>query len=1160
MSLRIVAGKSRADKSEFILNEMKQALMSEPIGKPIFYIVPEQMTFQLENELLLDEEISGSMRAEVVSFSRLAFRVLQETGGSTKQFITSTGMQMILRKIINEKTDPFLMFQKAVEKTGFIEQLEGIMTEFKRHRITPDLLKEHIDYAQDQTGLHHKLTDLHYIYAKLEEQMKGKYIDGEDRLRLLGEKVSQTALFRDAHIYIDGFYRFTPNELHIIEQLLQVSECVSIALTTDEEQLLLEQSELDLFFQTTETYQTLTELVRQLDLKIDDTVMIKNEANNRKDAVFNHLENHFDDRPTPEYTGEVVNEIQVKEAIHPRAEMDRIVQEILKLTRDEGYRYNDIVIYSRDSDTYHDLIRTVFNDYQIPVFIDDKRTMLNHPLVEFIRSFLDLVETNWRYDAMFRLLKSGFHLKNDDHDALDLDGIDRLENYALEYGIRSKSDWVSEEPWRYRRLRGLEIGEQTDKERRIEKEINAYRKIIVDVFLPFDEAIRQKDSVVERATIIYQLLESIRVPEQLEEQMNLYEEEGQIEKSREEEQVWNGIVQVLDEMVEMIGGENVSFKVFREVMETGLSALEYSHVPPTLDHIIVATIDRSRIRKKKVAFLIGVNEGVWPLKPAIDGMINENEREYLKQFGLRLAESNRRVLLDDLFYMYLAFTTPSEKLYVSYPISDQEGKGKMPSSMIARLYELFPKLEKPELLQDPDDLYDAERFITTPLQTRAPLTAQLARYMRGYGMEDVWWSVLDWYMKHEQKHSPTYKVLSSIYYTNKPVHLSKQVVNELYKKKINMSVSRLEMHQSCSYKHFAQYSLGLEERKTYALEAPDIGSLFHEALKVITDWIKEEGKDFSQVTKEESKHYAQRSMETLAPILQHRILTSSNRYKYIKRKLQAIIERATFILSEQARASGFETVGVELAFDYGETLEPVTIPLANGYDVILRGRIDRVDQARINDQLYLRIIDYKSSSRELDLVEVYYGLALQMLTYLQVILNQSEAWLGEQADPAGVLYFHVHNPIIKDGYGYTNEKIEEEILKQFKLRGLIVKRPDVAQEMDLTHESGYSQIAPFALGKQGNFYSNVKSVVEEETFNQLGKHMFRIIEQAGLSLTSGEVKLNPYEYKEMTACTFCDFRSVCQFDRHLRDNQFRQLSPLDQDDIYAKLSQYDEGK
>lgn len=1158
MTLRFVLGKVSTKKSEFIIDEIKTELKEKPIGPSIFYVTPEQMTFEQEKTLFKSDELIGSIRSQVFSFSRLAWHVIQETSGAAKQHISSTGMQMMLRKIIERRDEPFLIFQKAIEKQGFIEELESVMTEFKRHCITPENLKEqieHIEQVQNKNQLSNKLTDLYDIFSEFSLAMEDKYIDGEDQLQMLATQLKDAPTLQQSHIYIDGFYRFTPKELLIIESLLETADKVTIALTVDNDNL-EHQDELDLFHQTTETYQSLKMLAKEMNIIEEEAVVLTNESSYLKDSpVLLHLETNFDFRPTPEFKQEVNLPIEVAEAVHTRAEVEGVAQKILELVRDNNYRYNDLVIFMRDSSTYHSLIETVFSDYKIPVFIDEKKSMLNHPLIELTYSLFELIESNWRYEDMFRLLKTGFIPITDEAYPLTEDAIDKLENYCLEYGIRYKNQWLQKEDWRVQRFQGFTNGKQTDKELKEQEKINRFRNQVKNALGPFDKNIRLAKTVREKCEVLFNLFESFDIPTQLEQTRYMHDESGELETAREQEQVWDALIQLLDEYVEVAGDEQVSESMFKSILEAGLEALEFSHVPPNLDHIIVATIDHSRITNKKCAFLLGVNEGVWPKTPPTDGMINEQERETLKIYGLELASSSRRQLLDDWFYMHNAFSSVSDYLWVSYPISDSEGRAKLASQMITRLYDLFPKLNKPTLLQEPEEVKDANRFITTQTKTRAPLTAQLSRYMRGYSVDEIWFSVLNWYINKESQNDSTKKVLNSLFYQNKPINLSKETTEAFYPQKIETSVSRLETYHRCSYQHFLQYNLKLEERRTYTLDAPDMGQLFHEALKIITEWVKKEDKHFADVTKNDAYAYAKKSIKHLSPVLQHQILSSSNRYLYIQQKLEDIIAKATFILSEQARLTGFSVLGIELAFGFGdEGLKPRIIELPNGYELALRGRIDRVDQAVQNEELYLRIIDYKSSSRGLSLTDVYYGLALQMLTYLDVVLTQSPTWLNKQAKEAGILYFHVHNAMLAEPKSFKESDIEEDIFKAYKMQGLIVGNPDVASLMDTSLESGTSDVVPVGFKKDGSFYSNSK-IASEQSFEELRNYIKELTVRSGVEMTSGSVELNPYENKQGNACTFCSFKSVCQFDPSLQSNNFKRLNEYDDETIFEKIKE-----
>lgn len=1145
MTVRFILGSNTTPTSEVVREEIKTMLKQEPYGKPIIFIVPEQMTFQQEYALL-EDEIKGSIRAQVLSFSRLAFRVMEETGGATKSMITSTGIQMMLRKIIEERQTDWHMFQQSVDKKGFIEQLEVLITEFKRYKITPEQIDQAYNDSNQSDGLKDKLGDLHYIYSHLTEALTKRFIDGEDRLRLLEEKVLESQYLKDATIYIDGFHRFTPLEQAVLTKLMEHTKDITLTLTLPETKT--DQIEpFDIFTQTKETLDDVMALAKESGQQVSLT-----HASQAKEVApfIKHLDSAFDTRPIPSFQGPV--DLKVAYGVHPRAEIEGVAQEILALIREENYRYRDVALMVRDEGLYHDLIRTIFEDYDIPVFIDEKEPMINHPLIELIRSLFDVVQTEWRYDSIFRLLKTGFFPVGDETVSFDDDAIDTLENYVLEYGIKGRKRWLSEEAFYYQRFRGFDKRVKTDEEIEIEEKINRYREHVVRFLQPIDKKLRQTSPVKEKIIALYEFLETIGVDITLEQWQETLEQQGEVKKARDQEQVWQEVMRLFDEVVEIIGDETIKTGTLKEVIETGLDSLTFQHVPPTLDHVIVGSIDHSRMSDVAVSFLVGVNEGTWPKRPNQDTVLTEEERHTLETQGFKLADSETEQLIDDWFYIYLAVTSPKEKLWLSYTLSDTEGKAKMPASLIKRMYQIFPETPEQLILQDPEEMMDPLRFVSTETKARQALTAQLAKFNRAYPIDDVWWSVFNWFVTTGQVNVLD-AMKNSLYYKNLPTNLKQTTVDEIYQKKIKTSVSRMEQYYQCSYKHFAQHSLKLEERKTYKLDAPDIGQLFHEALKQITEWVQVEEKQFADLSEQEAGDYAKRVMERLSPVLQHQILHSSNRYQYMKQKLETVISRATFILSEQARRTRFSPIGLEVGFGLADSpLAPVRTTLSNGYELILRGRIDRVDQAKVDDQLYLRIIDYKSSKKSLDLVDVYYGLSLQMLAYLDVLLQNSEHWLGLKATPAGVLYFHVHDQLLSQPDIIPSDKLEQELFKLYKMQGLLIDDAHIVELMDTALESGSSPVVPFEIKKDGTLGSRSKTRSLED-FDQLQTYVREKITDAGLSISSGDVSLNPYQKQTQTACTYCPFKSVCQFDPSLDEHHYRILPDVDEDALFQSL-------
>lgn len=1150
MSLQFILGRAGTGKSYTCLEDIRSKLLDDPTGFPIVYLVPDQMTFQSEYDLINTPGIGGMMRAQVFSFTRLAWRVLQETGGMSRYHVNNVGVNMLLRKIIDSKKQDLKVFTRAADKNGFITQMEEMVAEFKRYCVTPETLEEQKQtVASDNKVLSDKLHDLQLLYDELEKHLFEKYVDSEDYLRLLAEKIPQSTYIKEAEILIDGFHSYTPQELEVLGQLMKVSKKVTIALTIDKAYE-VPPHDLSLFRMTGKNYQSIIQFAQENSIKVEEPILLTSQYRYSSEPSLAHLERYFDERPTVPYQGQT--SITLSQAVNRRAEIEGIAREIQKLARDKNYRYRDIAIMIRNASDYHEMIETIFQDYHIPFFIDQKRSMLNHPLIELIRSSLEVINSNWRYESVFRCVKTDLlypfisTLRED---------MDKLENYVLEYGIQGFK-WTNGKRWKYKRIRGLEDSDlpQTDKEREYEDKLNDLRDMIARPLLSLGKRLQKAKDGREMCEALFLYLEDLEIPAKMEELKLNAELAGRLSEARENDQVWNAVLELLDQYVEIVGDEKVSLTTFSNMIETGLESMRFALVPPAIDQVLVASLERSRLSNIKCTFIIGANDGVLPARPNEEGVFSESDRETLGDAGLQLAPGSRETLLDENFLIYCALTSPQEALYISYPLANEEGKSLLPSPLIKRLKDLFPNAEEKFYMNEPSELPAIEQleYIVNPDVALSSLATQLQAWKKQYPIQDLWWDVYNYFANHDEMKDKSQLVLSSLFYKNKPKKLSKEITDALYGDHIQGSVSRMEVFQGCPFSHFASYGLQLKERKVFRLESPDIGDLFHAALKNIADFLRKNGIDWRDLTKEQCDKLAIKAVEELAPRLQKEILLSSNRYHYIMHKLQKIISRASKILSDHAKASGFAPVGIELGFGKKGPLPPIRFQLDNGSTMELIGRIDRVDKAESSNGVLLRVIDYKSSQKALNLSEVYYGLALQMLTYLDVIITHSKDWIGTAAKPAGVLYFHIHDPLIHSNKVLSEDKIEEEIFKRFKMKGLLLGDEESVRLMDQSLGTGYSQIVSAAIKKDGSFYSN-SQVASEEELGYLRNHVRGVFKNTGNRITDGEIDIAPYKLKDKTPCTFCSFKSVCQFDQSLEENKYRVLPNESKDVILEKI-------
>ena len=1130
MSVRFLIGRSGFGKTHRCLEEIRELLNKKPQGSPLLFLAPDQMTFQIERTLVASGEIAGMIRAQVFSFSRLAWRVLQETGGLARMHVTKVGTHMLLRKIIEQQKSDLRTFQRAADQSGFIEKMAELIGELKRYCIAPQALPELTDKSMQD-----KLHDLQLIYTRYEEEMANRYVDSEDDLKLLAEQIEHSTYLQDCEVWVDGFHRFTPVEYLVLEALIKKAKRITFALTLDEP-VVNDPDDLDLFHQSAGTYQKIASIAKQSHVDIEEPLVLDKPHRFRHPSLA-HLEAEYDHRPAAIYRGDTA--VRMAAAVHRRAEVEAVARNIIAFVRDEGLRFRDISVMVRNQEHYSHFIETVFTDYQIPFFFDEKRSMLHHPLVELIRSSLEAVNGNWRYEAVFRAVKTDFFIPARAFERLNefRERFDELENIALKFGVQGKR-WKDYGFWTEK------IGQRSKKRA---SHMLTVVKWVVEPLTRFEQALNKAENAREMATALFDFLVSLDVPEKLEYWMKQEEGDGHLERAREHEQAWKSVLSFLDELVEVVGPEDISLDLFVKLVESGLEGMTFSLVPPAMDQVLIGSLDRSRYTGVKCAFLIGANEGILPAKPNVDGMLSEEEREKLADAGVLLGPGERRRLLDEQFYIYQALTTASEQLWVSYPLADEEGKSLFPSPLIKRLKELFPDLEETLLVHEPDEDQDPLDYVTNRDKTLTYLNGQLRRWKLGYPIDPIWWDVYNWFVEHESGHAARI-VANSLFYTNKAIRLSKETSEALYGETVQVSVSRMERFQACAFQQFVSHGLRLKERDLFRLDAPDIGLLFHDALNRMTEELRQRGVDWASLREEQCMELAERHVEWLAPKLQSEILLSSNRHRYLTRKLKQVVGRAAVVLSRQARKSGFSPVGLEVPFGNGGPIPAITYELKNGAKLEVVGRIDRIDQAVGENGLLIRVIDYKSGARDISLAEVYYGIALQMLTYLDVVITHAPTWLGREASPAGVLYFHVHNPMLQTKHALQEDEIEEEWLKKFKMKGLVLADQEAIVLMDKSVLEKDSAIIPVALKKDGSFkkYSKVAS---KQQFEAMRRHVRRLIQSIGLELTEGVIDIMPYQFKNKTACMFCSFRSICQFDPSLEENRYRRLK-AEKDDVF----------
>lgn len=1170
MSLQFIIGRSGSGKSSLVLEQITSRLREEPLGSPMILLAPEQGTFQIEQALVRSPGLRGTLRVQVLGFRRLALRVMQETGGAALVPISEEGKKMLLYKILRRRKDELKLYNHGSDQLGLIDRINALYTELKKYNADFTRLEEHLQMLEATAGesrlLKDKLHDLSILYREFDEELARLYIDAEDHVVKLAEGAPASAYLRGAELWIDGFHTFTPQEYRALGVLMQVASSVTVSLTLDRP---YDDGnaphELNLFHPTATTYIKLRNLAESLGVEIKPTRILEARPFPRFKAseTLAFLESAYE-RRTP-WQGklppaDLAKSLSLHVAGTRRNEVEGAAREMLRLAREEGARWRDMALFVRNLSDYEHMIRPVLEDYGIPFFMDQKASVLHHPLIEMIRGALDVAMKYWKYEDVFRCVKSEFLLPLDG--SLTRADMDLLENYVLASGIQGYR-WTDGRPWKGTPSLSLEA-DDTVRHRAESERMQLLERCRDAVTVPlssFVKRLTRAKTVRDMCAAVYRLLEEIQAPQRLDLLAHDALQNGRPHQAKEHRQLWSAIVDLLDQIVEMMGDENLPMEHFAGILETGLKDLKLGLVPPALDQVLVGSTDRTRTRHVNHAFLLGINEGVMPANLQEEGVLSDQERLRLTEIGLELAPGITRQLLDERFLIYGALSAAGCSLWLSYPRADEDGKALLPSEVIRHLKRIFPggMLQERNIGDAPaaSEPVDTQlEFVSYPAPTLPRLIGQLRAWKSGMDISPVWWSALRWYKEQPAWEKKVNRLLGSLDYRNRVSGLTPATSRKLYGKRLRTSVSRMEKFSACPFSHFASHGLKLKERQLYRLKAPDIGQLFHAALSQMAITFKEQNRSWGSLTAEECLQEADAAVDKLAPKLQGEILLSSSRYGYISRKLKNIVGRASVILGEQSRRGSFEPVGLELDFGPDRPLPPLTFELPNGCVMEIVGRIDRVDMAEGEDGVLLRVIDYKSSQTDLKLHEVYYGLSLQMLTYLDVLLRSAEMWLGEPALPAGTLYFHVHNPLLQSSNGLSAEEARLELLKRFKMKGLLLADRDVIAKMDGELEKGHSEILPVAVKADGGFYSSASVATPEQWQTLLGS-VRRTIVNIGTRITDGDVQIAPYRLGTETACTHCSYKSVCRFEETLDGSEYQVLNKPGKDRLWELLEATD---
>lgn len=1079
--LRIFYGRENLNKDKFLYDSIE--------GKTMI-LVPDQFTLQAERDAFFYLQTKGLMDVEVVSFSRLGTKILAETGGGNTSMINKYGRHMLLAKILKEHGQELELYRGMERKQSFIEMVNNFISELKQYGADPQQLEAIAEELEKEAFLKRKLTDVQKIFAYYEEAIQGKYLDTEDLVNLYAGKIAQSEKVKTSNVWIYGFDTFTPKNLQVIEELIKTAKSVNIVMAGSTPG------------RDSELFQLSGYLMGKLGAvaeEIPDTYRIEDKA---KGILALEQELYA----IPVESQENSEGITLVQAANFYNEAETAAVKVLELVRDQRMKYNDIVLICNDLETRGTITKRVFQQYGIQLFLDKKQGVLHNPVCVFLLSLLELAEGDYSTEVIFRLLKT-------DLTDMEWEMAERLENYARKYRIQGRR-WTK--PFR----KGAHEYDPAELEA-----LELARASAIDRIETFARAFGKAITVKEKVQVLYQhLVEVCRIPEKLEELITQQEDSGFLTAAAENAQVWGLLMDVLDQFVEIIGEETILAENFADILRTGMEAIEVGLLPPSADGLIMGTMQRTRTSHVKAMLILGANEGLLPAVTQSDSLLNEDEKLFLTEQKIEICKVDTIRQQEEKIAIYKNFSRPSQQLWISYSVSDEEGRELKASQLVTKLKEIFPELpEQPDLANsgNPKELLQAEDA------GKDHLTAALRRMASGEKLDPAWQLALEWYAENNDLG----KLKEGLFFTGEQQDIARDFIYKLYKTdfdKLIMSPSKLEKYSRCPFSYFVQYGLRPDEQRTFEIGGREIGDMYHHCFMELCRWLNEDGEEIQAKTSRWNTITREACLEKVSQILdqemeQYRdgVMGSGKEEIYRSGRLKEICGEVSWVLIEHVCRGSIRKMELEAEFGRHGQLPPITVDTDLG-QVLIEGKIDRIDTL---DDDRIKIIDYKTGNEQFSTDEARKGYRLQLMLYLRAALEGKHK-------PAGVFYFLVNEPNFSamDIQDEDLQKaIQEKINKSYKMNGTMIDDPAVIEAIAGEFD-GYSDIVQLRNTKSGVKGLSSDRLLMEDEFEQFRNDVDEKIRSICGNLLAGKNPARPMKNNKVDTCQYCGFKGICQFD------------------------------
>lgn len=1140
MSLRFYFGPSGSGKSHRIYEEIMQRAVQEP-GRNFLIIVPDQFTMQTQKDLVMRSDRGGILNIDVLSFGRLSHRILEEVGTKEMPVLDDTGKSLVLQKIAADLKEQLPAMGSLLHKQGYIHEVKSAISEFMQYGISTQDMDKLIASAEKRGALAMKLRDLKTLYRGFQDYIKDHFITTEETLDVLRRSLAKSKILPDSVVVFDGFTGFTPIQNRLIQELMRVCAEIIVTVTIGaEEDPYQPDGEQKLFHLSKKTVADLVKLAAEAEVERGEDVFVKGGINRFTQApALCYLEQNLFRYQYEPYT-EKQREICMFEALSPREEVHQTALYIRKLIREEGLTYRDIAVVIGDLEGYASYVETEFGQLEIPCFIDRTRGIVLNPMIEYIKSALQLYIKDFSYDTVFHFLRSGMV-------DISREEIDELENYVIRTGARGYRTYSR---LFTRRTEEMQQGRGQDDTERAEEtleRLNRIRQQFADTVEILHMAPRAKAG--EYVDHLYDFLEQNQVQQKLLNYQQQFEQEGDLAKAREYAQIYRLVMDLLDQIYGLLGEEEISRQEFADILDAGFGEITVGTIPQNVDRIVVGDMERTRLKQVKVLFFLGVNDGNIPKNASKGGIISDMDREFLIESGTEMAPSPRQQMYIQRLYLYLNMTKPSQRLYLSYAKVNSDGKGIRPSYLIDTVRKLFLQLavEYPQnrsRIEQIEGRQEGARYLAEELREYADGTLREEERQDFYLM----------YRAYEADPEGRDRLTAAAFRRYKESGLSRIVARALYGRQLENSVSRLETYAACACRHFLQYGLSLREREEFGFEVSDMGNVYHAVLENFAGKLAESGRTWWDFEENFAAKVVREAIEGYAATYGETVLYSSARNEYAITRMSRILTRTVLTLQQHLKQGSFQPDDYELSFRFAEDLDSIHVDLSEEEKMHLQGRIDRIDVSEDAEHVYVKVIDYKSGNKKFDLAALYYGLQLQLVVYMNAAMElESRKHPDKEIVPAALLYYHIDDPTIETPVELSDEQINEQILAKLRMNGVVNSDPEVVERLD-HYLQDKSAVIPVEKKKDGSFSAR-SGILSREEMQLVSAYVDAKIRDIGREILDGKIAANPYEKGNEEACTYCAYKKVCGFDGSIPGYEKRQLEDLDKQTLMQRMQE-----